>query len=144
MLRRVFVAPGLAYETADLVLDDVTHRKVDLQQMPFPDRSYDMVVCNHVLEHLPDDTAALREIRRILAPRGFAVITVPGDFTRAQTVTYRELYNGHYRDYGMDFADRLREVFTRVEVIDMCERAGNASGLSHAIRSRDLAFVCDP
>jgi ubiquinone/menaquinone biosynthesis C-methylase UbiE len=51
--------------------------RVDIQDMPFEDNTYDLVRCSHVLEHVPDDRRALSEIRRILAPNGIAVIQVP-------------------------------------------------------------------
>jgi len=145
VLRPCFDVPGLTYETADLFLEDVTHRKVDLQHLPFADHAYDMVVCNHVLEHLPDDEQALREITRVLSKRGVAVITVPGDFTRRETVYFSgELENGHYRDYGLDFVERLRALCGTVDVIDLHDHDRDANGLSRAIRLRDLAFVCEP
>jgi SAM-dependent methyltransferase len=143
VLRQSFERAGLSYETADMFLEDVTHRGVDLQDQPFPDGSYDLVVCNHVLEHVPDDDRALRELARVLAPGGLAVITVPGDFTRAETIHFTgELENGHYRDYGLDLVDRLREVFGAVEVVDLHTLDRDENGLRRAIRPRDLAFLC--
>lgn len=140
ILRRFF--DGVRYETADLHLEDATHRGVDLQAMPFADGSYDMLVCNHVLEHVPDDGRALAEIRRVLTERGVVVITVPGDFSRAHTVSFTgELPNGHYRDYGRDFVPRLEAVFASVDVVDM--HALDPRGpLPYGIRPGDLAFVC--
>ena len=133
----------MTYETADLYLEDVTHRGIDLQQLPFADATYDLVVCNHVLEHLPDDDRALREIARIV--RGSVVLTVPGDFGRRDTLHFAgELPNGHYRDYGGDFIDRLRTVFSAVEVVDLHAFDRDTSGLSRGIRPRDLAFLCEP
>jgi len=145
VLRPCFDVPGLTYETADLFLDDVTHRQIDLQRLPFTNGEYDLVVCNHVLEHLPDDDRALAELARIVSSRGVAVVTVPGDFTRRETVTFTgELPNGHYRDYGLDFVERLRSRFQTVDVRDLYDLDRDASGLSRGIRRRDLAFVCRP
>lgn len=53
------------------------HNSLDLMRIDRPDASYDWVLANHVLEHVPDDATALREILRILAPDGIAEITVP-------------------------------------------------------------------
>ena len=76
---------------------------------------------------------------------GLPVVTVPGDFTRRETVTFTgELPNGHYRDYGLDFVERLRSRFQTVDVRDLYDLDRDASGLSRGIRRRDLAFVCRP
>jgi len=145
VLRPCFDVPGLTYETADLVLEDVTHRHADVQALPFEAGRYDMIVCNHVLEHVPDDARAIGELHRMLSPRGIAVITVPGDFRRAETVHFTgELDNGHYRDYGLDFAQQLRARFRTVTVIDLHDFDRGDDGLSRAIRKLDLAFVCAP
>ncbi|MDX2089249.1 MAG: class I SAM-dependent methyltransferase [Kofleriaceae bacterium] len=143
ILRRYFAERPLRYETADLYLEDAIHRDVDLQQLPFEDSSYDMVVCNHVLEHVPDDKRALRELARVLTERGTAVITVPGDFSRRETVHFHgELPNGHYRDYGLELVNLLEQVFAKVEVVDLHRYDAAGTGLSHGIRERDLAFIC--
>jgi SAM-dependent methyltransferase len=49
----------------------------DLVKAPFPDCTFDAIICNHVLQEIPDDRAAMEEIRRILRPRGWAVLQVP-------------------------------------------------------------------
>lgn len=144
VLRRCFARPEIVYETADLHLDDVTHRGVDLQHLPFAGGAYDLVVCNHVLEHVPDDAAAVGEIARVLSPKGAAVITVPGDFSRSTTICFTgELPNGHYRDYGLDFVQQLETRFERVRCVDLHRFDRETAGFSHGIRPRDLAFICD-
>ena len=64
------------YETADLFRDDVTH-KVDITKMPFDDEQYDCFVCSHVLEHVADDAAAMKELHRILKPGGYGILVAP-------------------------------------------------------------------
>lgn len=106
------------YETADIERRDVDH-KVDLQAVALPSASYDVVYASHVLEHVPDDRAAIREIHRILKPGGFAVLPVP--IVAAQTIEYSEpnpLESMHVRAPGPDYFDRYREVFGRVEIVD--------------------------
>jgi SAM-dependent methyltransferase len=143
VLRPCFDQPGIHYETADLFLEDVTHRNIDLQALPFASATYDLVVCNHVLEHLPDDESALREIARVLAPGGLAVLTVPGNFARRETRHFTgELENGHYRDYGLDLVDRLGAIFSTVSPLDLHDLDRDPTGLRRAIRSLDLAFLC--
>ncbi len=110
---------NLKYITADLEspLADI---KLDVQKMPFAANEFDMVICNHVLEHVPDDLKAMREILRILKPGGFAIMQVPTAY--AMEVTYEDAsitdpkerqekfrQKDHYRLYGRDYLNRIRE-----------------------------------
>jgi SAM-dependent methyltransferase len=103
------------YLTADLESGraDVA---VDLQQLPFDDGTFDVVLCVHVLEHVPDDARALSEICRVLAPGGWAILQVPmhgettredPDVTSAQERVKHYGRPDHVRMYGRDFADRV-------------------------------------
>jgi SAM-dependent methyltransferase len=104
------------YITADLFRPGVDH-KVDLTDLPFRDAHFDVIYASHVLEHIRDDRTALREIRRVLRPGGFAVLPVP--VIGQNTVEYAAP-NPHEADHvrcpGLDYFDRYREHFARVEV----------------------------
>lgn len=100
---------------------------LDITALTFPDRSFDVVICSHVLEHIPDDALAMRELRRVLRPGGWAIIQVPIDKGMAHTdedVTLtdpaeRERRFGqhdHFRLYGRDLKDRLTAAGFNVEV----------------------------
>jgi SAM-dependent methyltransferase len=100
-------------------------RVQDLTGMTLPDDSWDVVWCSHVLEHIPEDGKAMREIRRVLAPTGRAVLQVPvvGDKTYENpAVRSKEdrlehfLQEDHVRLYGLDIVDRLRDAGFKVEV----------------------------
>lgn len=145
ILARIFEArPELAYETTDLHLEDVTHPGQDLQALTLPSDRYDLVLCNHVIEHLPDDAAAVGEIARILTPTGLAVVTIPGDYRREETVRFAApTHNGHHRDYGLDAVRLFERAFARVRVVDLHELDRDGSGLSRGIRPLDVAFVMD-
>lgn len=110
---------NLDYTTADLEspLADI---KLDIQQMPFDNNTFDAVICNHVLEHVPDDRKAMREILRILKPGGFGIMQVPMDISLKKThedpsiilPRDREKHfrqKDHYRLYGRDYPERLKE-----------------------------------
>ena len=110
---------GLRYVTADLE-PGLGELRLDVTRIALPDGAFDAILCSHVLEHVPDDRAAMRELRRVLAPGGRLVVMVPLDHTRAETYedpaitspAERErafLQHDHVRLYAPDIADRLRE-----------------------------------
>ncbi|MGG5505726.1 MULTISPECIES: class I SAM-dependent methyltransferase [unclassified Myroides] len=117
---------NLTYTTTDLEspLADV---KADICNLPFADHSFDIILCNHVLEHIPDDTKAMQELYRILKPGGMGIFQVPQDLNRAITFQddsitdpkERTLVFGQYdhvRVYGLDYFDKLRQIgFTVIE-----------------------------
>ena len=103
------------YETADLNMSDVDYR-VDLQNLPFKNSSYDFVFASHVLEHIPDDTSAIKEIRRILKPGGIAILPVP--VVSEKTIEYPEpnpFDHNHVRAPGLDYFDRFVPFFSNIE-----------------------------
>lgn len=72
---------NIEYHATDLDLSRYRHipgiQKADLTKLPQADNSFDLVICSHVLEHVPDDRAAMREILRVLKPGGTALLMVP-------------------------------------------------------------------
>jgi len=113
------------YETADLYQKNVTH-SIDITHISIPDHSFDVVMCHHVLEHIDDDNAAMRELFRVLKPEGTAVLSVPINTSRQTThedlsitdpALRRKHFGGtdHKRYYGLDFIDKLRAVGFQVE-----------------------------
>jgi SAM-dependent methyltransferase len=108
------VSLSCEYLNADLYNPAMT--RMDLTDTGLPDGSKTLVWCSHVLEHIPDDRAALAEVRRILAPGGLLVLQVPigGDRTfEDPSVTTDEarlekfLQEDHVRLYGRDLASRV-------------------------------------
>lgn len=81
------------------------NNSLDLQRIERPDASYDVVVCNHVLEHVADYRSALRELVRITRPDGFVFLSVPNPISRRETTDWgypRADQHGHYRIFGQD------------------------------------------
>ena len=111
---------NLSYTTTDLnsPLADV---KADICNLPFDDNCFDFILCNHVLEHIPDDKKAMQELYRILKPGGIGIFQIPQDLSREitfedATITDRKerakifgQYD-HVRIYGRDYFDKLRSV----------------------------------
>ena len=92
--------------------------RMDVTNLDLPDQAFDVVLCSHVLEHVPDDRAAMRELARVLRPDGIAILQTPWDPDLAVTdedpsitdVAEREQRFGqsdHSRMYGRDLLDRL-------------------------------------
>ncbi len=133
----------LRYQTTDL--DDVgcDFPKEDIQKLSFTDGGYDLVLCSHVLEHVPDDGAAIGELARILSADGLALICVPCDWGSAKSESFRRIRSeGHYRHYGRDLMDRLAQSCQSVQVFDMNELDAAPDGLRYGIRPGDMLFLC--
>lgn len=124
-IKRFKKLKNLHYITADLE-SPIADVKMDIQAMPFQNNQFDIVICNHVLEHIPDDSKALHEIYRVLKPGGFAILQVPIDYKRDFTFEdpsitsrkEREKIFGQYdhlRVYGKDYPKKLETVGFRVE-----------------------------
>ncbi len=124
--ERLRAQRNLDYLSADLD-SPLAMRHFDITDIPFPDRSFDVILCSHVLEHVDDDRRAMGELLRILRPGGWALVLVPIDYRREETYDdpaitapedrEREFWqDDHVRLYGRDFAARLREAGFQVEV----------------------------
>jgi SAM-dependent methyltransferase len=137
-LRRFIRKAGPAdYVLADLFPDAVDVRRMDVQAIPYPEDHFDFVLANHVLEHVQDDTQALREIFRVLRPGGHAILQTPyaSGLTRMfedpaicsqQASLHAYGQEDHRRLYGQDFV-------LRVETCGLCSKGG-----THAALLRDL------
>ncbi len=115
---------NLEYITADLE-SPIADVKMDIQNIPFEDESFDVVICNHVLEHVDDDRQAMREVYRILKKDGWAILQVPIDHNRETTyedasITTPEERQKHFGQYdhrrvhGKDYGKRLTEAGFKV------------------------------
>ena len=115
---------NLEYTTTDLFspLADV---KADICNLPFEDNQYDVILCNHVLEHIPDDIKAMQELYRVLKPGGMAILQIPQDLNRAVTFSDDSITDqkeraaifgqyDHVRIYGRDYFDKLRSIGFKV------------------------------
>jgi SAM-dependent methyltransferase len=142
VLRRVVEPVAATYDTSDFADADVTYPREDLTNPRIRPGSYDVILCNHVLEHIPDDAAAVAGMAWILGGDGLAVVTIPGIFTRRETVRFADdSLGGHWRDYGNDVMDLFERYFEQVERVDLSARDHAPDGLSHGIRRGEIAFV---
>ncbi len=156
LLRRT---PGLDYVTMDRDKEHVMVR-TDLTNLVFDDAEFDLVVCNHVLEHVPDDRAAMEELFRVLRPGGCAVVTVPGpdpalgfparlertveDPAAADPEARRRRFGHpeHVRQYGLDLRDRLAAAGFRVDYVEYGRDLPEAERVRRGVYAFYPIYVC--
>lgn len=147
--------PFIAYRSADLSRKTVDER-VDLTNMvTYPDRSLDIILCSHILEHIPQDQKAMREIARVLKPNGFAIVLVPlvvgldetHEDPSLNTQALRWKYFGmgdHVRQYGKrDFIERLEAAGLNVEQLGI-EHFGAEAFRRAGIAENSVLYVVRP
>jgi len=130
--RKLASLPNLDNVTADLA-DPSVDVRVDVTDIPYDDGTFDVILCAHVLEHVADDSTAIRELFRVLRPGGWAFLAVPIDDRLRKTLEgpahlspeeRRKLYwqEDHIRLYGLDYGERLRQAGFVVEAEDWHDR----------------------
>lgn len=119
---------NLDYVTTDLnsPLADV---KADICNLPFKDNEFDVILCNHVLEHIPDDKKAMQELYRVLKVGGMGILQIPQDLSREKTFEDNSITDkkerakifgqyDHVRIYGLDYFSKLKSIGFKVEEVD--------------------------
>lgn len=140
-----------SYITADLE-SPLADMHFDVQHIPLAERSVDVVICNHLFEHVEDDRRAMRELHRIMRPGGWGIMVVPEDRGRATTFEDDSITDAaertrlfgqydHRRVYGRDYDDRLREAGFDVERIAFAERLTAEERELYAVGGDDLVVV---
>ena len=150
--KRFRAMKNLDYTTTDLnsPLADV---KADICDLPFEDDSYDVIFCNHVLEHIPDDTKAMQELYRILKPSGMAILQIPQDLQRVDTFEDNSITDrneraaifgqyDHVRIYGRDYFDKLRTIGFKVHEVDYTAQLDAAEVDKYRLAKGEILPVC--
>jgi len=142
---------NLDYTTGDLVspLADV---KFDLHHIPFENNTYDVILCNHVLEHVQDANQCMRELNRVLKPGGMAFMQVPIDYERSQTYEdfsitdprQREIHfwqKDHMRLFGMDYNKWLERAGFKVNPVHYAKVVGEQNAEKYRLQKEEILFV---
>lgn len=148
-LRRM---ANIDYVTADLNLP-LADVRLDATDMPFADHHFDAVLGLHILEHIPDDRKAMSEIHRVLKPGGWAVLQVPIDLSRPETLEDPTITSpedrlrvfgqeDHVRFYGADYVSRLRESGLDVTVDPFVRELSPALRKSMVLDDTEDIFFC--
>lgn len=139
------------YITADLE-SPLADMHFDVQDIPLADRSVDVVICNHLFEHVADDRLAMRELYRIMRHGGWGIMVVPEDRTREHTFEDDSITDAaertrlfgqydHRRIYGRDYDERLREAGFVVERVDYAAKLTADERSRYAVAGDDLVIV---
>jgi SAM-dependent methyltransferase len=145
---------GVRYITGDLNPDGVDLR-LDVTALDLPDQSFDAVLCSHVLEHVDDDRAAMRELARVTALGGWCLVMVPLDLSREATfedaaITTPEgrarafWQHDHVRLYAADIGDRLGNAGFDVERIQPERELGPERLRRCRVNASDEIWLCRP
>lgn len=143
---------NLDYTTTDLFspLADV---KADICHLPFEDNQYDVILCNHVLEHIQNDTKAMQELYRVLKPGGMAILQIPQDLSRVETFSDDTITDqkerakifgqyDHVRIYGRDYFDKLRSVGFKVIEEDYTNKIAVERVEKYCLAKGEIIPVC--
>ncbi|MGB0879623.1 MAG: class I SAM-dependent methyltransferase [Polaribacter sp.] len=143
---------NLEYITSDLE-SPIADVKADICNLPFKNSSFDVVFCNHVLEHIPDDTKAMQELYRVLKPNGMGIFQVPQDVSREKTFEDNSITDkkerakifgqyDHVRIYGRDYFDKLRAIGFTVEEIDYTQKITSEELERFCLTKGEILPVC--
>ncbi|MBT8316700.1 MAG: class I SAM-dependent methyltransferase [Lutibacter sp.] len=143
---------NLDYTTADLY-SPIADVKADICNLPFENNRYDIIFCNHVLEHIEDDKKAMSELYRVLKPGGMGIFQIPQELDREKTYEdftitspkRRAEHFGQYdhvRIYGRDYFNRLRNVGFTVNEIDYSKNISAKMVEKYCLVKGEILPVC--
>ena len=143
---------NLNYITSDLE-SPIADVKADICDLPFKENEFDIVFCNHVLEHISNDKKAMQELYRVLKPGGFGIFQIPQDLSKAitfedDTITDRKerakLFGqyDHVRVYGRDYFDKLRSIGFKVDEVDYTKKITLNKIEKYCLMKNEILPVC--
>jgi SAM-dependent methyltransferase len=146
--ERLFNLDKLDYLTADLMVPNVDIR-LDLTKAGISNQAFDLIVCNHILEHIKEDGLALEELNRILREDGKLFLTVStnrkqltGEYRSSAASSFSDTsQDGHYREYGLDLADKLEDLGFSVKVVWYMRQFSQQEALRLGLKN-EVFFIC--
>lgn len=150
--------PDINYYTSDYDPERKSDFHFDIQNIQNENLTFDLIICSHVLEHIPDDRQGIKELYRVLNPGGIALLQVPiwpseahPTFEDPEVTDPRDriIHFGQYdhlRIYGLDIMERISETGFNVEILDMEKEVSKELATKYRLHNnsgiRELTFVC--
>lgn len=142
---------NIKYTTGDLE-SPIADLHFDLHKIPLEDNLYDVIFCNHVLEHVEDDHQCMKELFRIMKPGGWGIFQVPIDSTRNETyedptITSPEEREKHFwqydhvRLYGLDYPEKLKAAGFEVEIYDYHNDLNSEKAAKYRFHPDELLYI---
>ena len=153
-LKRFKKLENIQYTTADLE-SPIADVKTDIRDMyVFEDNKFDVIICNHVLEHIDKEQKALSELYRIMKPGAWAILQVPIDYSSESTFEdnsitdkkERERIFGQYdhvRNYGRDYPERLRKAGFKVIEDDFVNSFSDAEINKYRFDKKEIIYLTE-
>ncbi len=143
---------NLDYLTADLD-SPIADVKMDIHDIQYPDNTFDVILCNHVLEHVRDDIQCMSELRRVLTPGGLAIMQVPLDTELEFTDEDPDLENpeerkrrfgqyDHVRLHGRDYPERLKKAGFEVTGVDYSKKLSPELFDRYRLPEGEILYAC--
>ncbi|MBV6644746.1 MAG: class I SAM-dependent methyltransferase [Cyclobacteriaceae bacterium] len=151
-----FISRFEALENLDYITGDIESPlakvKMDIHKIPFDDNTFDVIFCNHVLEHVDDDILAMREMHRVLKPGGWAILQIP-IFHPLKKETYEDAsitdprerekafgQDDHVRMYGEDYPKRISSAGFRAVEEDYVMKIDPSLVERHALPKEEIIY----
>ncbi|KGL61964.1 class I SAM-dependent methyltransferase [Polaribacter sp. Hel1_85] len=143
---------NLDYITSDLE-SPIADVKADICDLPFDDNTFDVIFCNHVLEHITHDTKAMQELFRVMKKGGFGIFQIPQDLSREKTFEDDSITDkkerakifgqyDHVRVYGKDYFNKLRSIGFKVDEIDYTKKIAPEKLERFCLMKNEILPVC--
>ena len=124
----------------------------DLHQIPIEDNSFDVIFCNHVVEHVEDDIRCMSELFRVMKPGGWGIFQVPIDWKRTETYEDKTITSpeerekhfwqkDHVRLYGLDYPKKLSLVGFDVRPFDYHQYLDSSDQERFRLHKDEILFI---
>lgn len=142
---------NLKYLTGDLE-SPIADMHFDLHSIPLEENRFDVVFCNHVLEHVDDALQCMKELYRVMKPGGWGIMQVPQDITRQETyedasITSPEDREKHYwqkdhvRLFGLDYPEWLKKAGFTVKEFKPTENYSKEQITRYRLQEGEVLYI---